>query len=143
MQKCQEVMTRNPVTAVPTDTAEDVARLMRSLDIGPVPVVENQQTKKLIGIVTDRDLALKVVASRRQPKQIRVGEVMTRDPVTCQLEDDLQEALDAMGEHQVRRIPVVDKGGAIVGIIAQADVATRVEDPEKMAQLVEEISRAG
>jgi CBS domain-containing protein len=143
MQKCQEVMTRNPVTAVPTDTVEDVARSMRSLDIGPVPVVENQQTKKLIGIVTDRDLALKVVASGRQPKQIRVEEVMTRDPVTCQPEDDLQEALDAMGEYQVRRIPVVDKGGAIVGIIAQADVATRVEDPEKMAQLVEEISRAG
>jgi len=140
MTKCSEVMTKNPVTALPMDTVDHVAQLMKQQDIGPVPVVENQQTKKLIGIVTDRDLAIKVVAAGRDPKQTRVEEVMTRELVTCHANDNLQKALDLMGAHQVRRIPVVDDRGAIVGIIAQADVATRVEVPDKTAELVEEIS---
>lgn len=140
MTKCSEVMTKNPVTALPMDTVDHVAQLMKQQDIGPVPVVENQQTKKLIGIVTDRDLAIKVVAAGRDPKQTRVDEVMTRELVTCHANDNLQKALDLMGAHQVRRIPVVDDRGAIVGIIAQADVATRVEVPDKTAELVEEIS---
>jgi CBS domain-containing protein len=141
MKKCSEVMTRNPVTALPTDTVEHVAQLMQGQDIGPVPVVENQRTMKLVGIVTDRDLTLKVVAQGRDPKQTRIEQVMTRDVVTCHPDDDLQKAMDAMSEHQVRRIPVVDAKGALAGIIAQADVATRVQEPMKTAEVVEEISK--
>ena len=109
-------------------------------DVGPVPVVADQQTKRLLGIVTDRDLAVKVVADARQIAGVKVEEVMTRNPVTCYADDDLQEAIDAMEEHQVRRIPIVDDDGRIVGIIAQADVATRINEPDQTAEVVAEIS---
>ncbi len=112
----------------------------------PIPalpfVIENDHTKKLVGIVTDRDLALKVVADGRDPKSTKVEEVMTRKVVTCRPEDDLQKALDAMSEHQLRRIPVVDDDNKLVGIIAQADVATRVNQPQKTAEMVKEISQS-
>jgi CBS domain-containing protein len=106
-----------------------------------MPVVDNFQTRKLIGIVTDRDLAMKVVAESRDSRITRVQDVMTRKIATCHPEDDLQKALDAMTANQVRRIPVVDANGSIVGIIAQADVATRQENPTKTAEVVEEISK--
>jgi CBS domain-containing protein len=93
-------------------------------------------------MVTDRDLALKIVAKGRDPKSTTAEEVMTRKVVTCQAGDKLQKALDAMSEHQLRRIPVVDNNNAIVGIIAQADVATRVDKPEKTAELVKDISQS-
>jgi CBS domain-containing protein len=92
--------------------------------------------------VTDRDLALKIVAGGRDPKSMKAEEVMTRKVVTCRAEDDLQKALDAMSEHKLRRIPVVDNNNGIVGIIAQADVATRVDQPEKTAAVVRGISQS-
>jgi CBS domain-containing protein len=119
-----------------------VAQLMQSENIGSIPVIENEQTQKLVGIVTDRDLALKIVAEGRDANSTKVEAVMTRKVVTCLAEDDLQKALDAMAEHQLRRIPVVDNDNKIVGIVAQADVATRVNQPEKTAEMVKEISRA-
>lgn len=142
MKKCSEVMTKNPVCCLPTDMVVDVAELMKGGNIGSIPVIENEQTKKLIGIVTDRDLALKVVAKGIDAKSTRVETVMTRKLVTCLADDDLQKALDAMAEHQLRRIPVVDADNKIVGIIAQADVATRIDQPEKTAEMVKEISQA-
>jgi len=141
MPKCSEVMTRDPACCLPGDTVDRAAQLMEAEDVGPVPVVEDQGTKKLVGIVTDRDLAIKIVAQGRDARSTKVEEVMTRDPVTCRPDDDLQQALDAMGQHQVRRIPVVDDNGSIVGIIAQADVATRTEEPEKTEDVVEKISQ--
>lgn len=142
MVKCGEVMTKEPACCLPSDTVVSAAGLMRAEDVGPVLVVSDHQTKNLVGIVTDRDLALKVVADARDPKGTRVFEVMTTGVSTCRPQDDLQKALDLMEEHQVRRIAVVDEGNRVVGIIAQADVATRVEAPEKTAALVEEVSRA-
>jgi CBS domain-containing protein len=115
---------------------------MKSENVGSIPVIENEQTQKLIGIVTDRDLALKIVAEGRDPKSTKVDAVMTHKVVTCRAEDDLQKALDAMAEHQLRRIPIVDANNRVVGIIAQADVATRVDQPEKTAEMVKEISQA-
>jgi CBS domain-containing protein len=140
MKKCSEVMTKNPVCCLPNDLVAKVAQLMKSKDIGPVPIIENEQTKKLVGIVTDRDLALKIVAEGRDAKSTKAEEVMTRKVVTCRGEDDVQKALDAMSEHQLRRIPVVDNDNRIVGIIAQADVATRVDQPAKTAEVVKDIS---
>jgi len=142
MKKCNEVMTKNPVCCLPSDTAAKAAELMKNKDIGSIPVIENEQTKKLVGIVTDRDLALKIVAGKLDAQTTKVDEVMTRKVVTCHTEDDLQKALDAMAEHQLRRIPVVDNDNKILGIIAQADVATRVDQPEKTAEMVKEISQA-
>jgi CBS domain-containing protein len=98
-------------------------------------------TQKLVGIVTDRDLALRIVAQGYDAKSTNVEAVMTRQIVTCQAEDDLQKAIDAMAEHQLRRIPIVDNDNKIVGIIAQADVATRVNLPEETAEMVKDISQ--
>ena len=141
MKKCNEVMTKNPVCCLPDDMVAKVAQLMQSENIGSIPVVENEQTQKLVGIVTDRDLALKIVAKGHAAKSTKVEAVMTRQVVTCRAADDLQKALDAMAEHQLRRIPIVDNNYKVVGIIAQADVATRVDQPEKTAEMVKEISQ--
>ena len=142
MQKCNEVMTKNPVCCLPNDMAVKAAQLMKSNNIGSIPVIDGEQTKKLVGIVTDRDLALKVVAEGSDSKSMKVDAVMTHKVITCHADDDLQKALDAMAEHQLRRIPVVDDDNKVVGIIAQADVATRVDQPEKTAEVVKEISQA-
>jgi CBS domain-containing protein len=142
MKKCNEVMTKNPVCCQPDDRVVKVAQLMQRENIGSIPVIENEQTQKLVGIVTDRDLALKIVAKGQDAKSTKVEAVMTRQVVTCRAGDDLQKALDAMAEHQLRRIPIVDNDNKIVGIIAQADVATRVNQPEKTAAMVKEISQS-
>jgi CBS domain-containing protein len=142
MKKCSEVMTKNPVCCLPHDMVADVAQLMKRENIGPIPVIENEQTHKLVGIVTDRDLVLKIVAEGRDAKSTKVEAVMTRKVVTCRAEDDLQKAMDAMSKHRLRRIPVVDNENKILGIIAQADVATRGNQPEKTAAMVKEISRS-
>lgn len=142
MNKCNEVMTKDPVCCLPNDLVAKAAKLMKSENIGSIPVIENEQTKQLVGIVTDRDLTLKIVAEGRDAKSTKVEAVMTHKVVTCRADDDLQKALDAMSEHQLRRIPVVDSDNKIMGIIAQADVATRVNQPEKTAAMVKEISQS-
>ena len=142
MKRCNEVMTSKPVCCLPDDTVAKAAELMKSGNVGSIPVVQNEQTRKLVGIVTDRDLALKIVAEGRDGKATKVDAVMTRNVVTCRGDDDLQQPLDAMAKHQLRRIPVVDSENQVVGIIAQADVATRANQPEKTAEVVKEISRA-
>ena len=141
MKKCNEVMTKNPFCCLPDEMVVKVAQLMKSKGIGSVPVIESEENNKLIGIVTDRDLALKVVAEGRDPQTTKVEEVMSRKVVTCRADDDMHKALDGMSKHQLRRIPVVDKDNRIVGIIAQADVATRVNDAGKTAALVKGISQ--
>jgi CBS domain-containing protein len=141
MATCSDVMTKNPVSALPTDTVVNAAQLMKERDIGPVPVVEDKVTKKLVGIVTDRDLAMKVVAAGRDPNTTLVRDVMTTELVTCREDDDIDSTLDAMSKHQLRRIPVVDSHEQLVGIIAQADVATRMDEPEKTGEVVKEISQ--
>jgi len=135
-------MTENLVFCTPGDTVSKVAQLMKRQDIGPVLIVDNERSKKLVGIVTDRDLALKVVGEGRDPKTTKVEEVMSRKLVTCHADDDIENALKAMAQYQLRRIPVVDANMSLVGIISQADVATRVDEPEKTAEVVREISQS-
>jgi len=142
MTKCSEVMTSKPVSCVPDDVVARAAKLMKVGNVGAIPVIENEKTMRLVGIVTDRDLALHIVAEGRDAKSTKVGAVMTGNVVTCLADDDLQKALDAMATHQLRRIPVVDSENKLVGIIAQADVATRANQPEKTAEIVKEISKA-
>ena len=135
-------MTKDPVCCLPNDSAAKAAEMMKSENIGSIPVIENEQSQKLVGIVTDRDLALRIVAGALDAKSTKVETVMTRKVETCLADNDLQKALDVMVEHQLRRIPVVDSDNKIVGIIAQADVATRVDEPEKTAEMVKKISQA-
>src|SRR6266496_3845821 len=113
---CADVMTKDPACCVPTDSASRVAKIMKTEDVGSVPVCENRGSRKLIGIVTDRDLAIHVVAEGRDPNSATIRDCMTKDPFTCSPEDSLEKALDAMQSHQVRRIPVVDRYGQLVGI---------------------------
>ncbi len=136
MKKCNEIMTKNPVCCLPNDMTAKVAKLMKRKNVGSIPVIENEKNRKLVGIVTDRDLTLKIIAKGLDAKSTKVEGVMTHKVVTCRAEDDLQKALDAMSEYQLRRIPVVDKDNKILGIIAQADVATRVDKPKKTAAMV-------
>ena len=140
MTKITDVMTKNPVVAVGSDTVDKVAKLMRSQDIGPVPIVQDHDNRKLIGIVTDRDLVVKVMAEGRDAKSTKVEEVMTRNPVAVREGDDLKKVLDVMSHHQVRRVPVVDTNDLLVGIVAQADVANS-EDAKTTGKVVEQISK--
>lgn len=135
---CAEVMTPSPTCCQPAHTAVDVAELMQREDVGLVPVISDNT--KLIGVITDRDIVLKVVAAGRDPKATAVSEVMTTDPVSCLPQESIEAAMELMASRQIRRIPIVDKDGAIVGIVAQADIATRAATPQATGQVVQAIS---
>jgi len=141
MTKCSDVMTENVVYSMPGDTVSAVAQLMKQEDIGPVLIVDKDDSKTLVGIVTDRDLVLKVIAEGLDPQTTRVEEVMSKKLVTCRADDDVDIAMKSMAQFQLRRIPVVEDNMTLVGIISQADVATRVNAPEKTAEVVKEISQ--
>jgi len=136
-----EIMTKDPECCLPTDSVMAAAQLMKSEDVGPVPIVENKEDKKLTGIVTDRDLAIKVVAEARDPKTTPIEQVMSEGLVTCRDNDDVKTVLDLMQNNQLRRIPVVDKTDHLVGIIAQADVATRLDSARAAGQVVQKVSQ--
>jgi len=142
MKTCEEVMTPNPVCCLPTDSVKRAAELMKHENVGSIPVIENELNRKLIGIVTDRDLALKVIAEGNDASTTQVGSVMTRKVVSCREDDRLQKAMNLMSGHQLRRITIVDKVNVILGIISQADIATRGNNPEKTAVVVKEISQS-
>ena len=142
MKTCSDVMTKDLVYSSPDDMVADVAQLMKKEDIGPVLIVrDDSEGKHLVGIVTDRDLAIKVVGEGRDPQNTKVESVMTREVITCRADEDVQHAMQAMAQYQLRRIPVVDMDGMLVGIISQADVATRLNEPETTAEVVREISK--
>lgn len=143
MPKCSEVMTPDPVTSEPNDSARKVAQTMKQHDVGSVPVVESQTSKRLVGIVTDRDLVVKVIASDRDVDSAVVRDAMTSNPAVCRQDDDVEKALALMAERQVRRMPVVDESGRLRGIIAQADIATRINRDKQTGELVEAISEPG
>ena len=132
-KKCSDVMTTDLTCCTPSDTVHVVAQSMKKQDVGAMPVIDSHEKKKLVGIVTDRDLAIKVVAKDLDPSKTPVSDVMSRDMVVCNSGDDWQVALDAMAKHQLRRIPIIDEGGRLAGIIAQADVATRFDVPAATA----------
>jgi CBS domain-containing protein len=138
--QCSEIMTKNPEFCLPSDTVIKAAQLMKSEDVGPIPIVADKDGKKLAGIVTDRDLTIKVIAEARDPKTTRLEDVMSDNVVTCNENDDIDTALKLMEENQVRRIPVVGKNDQLLGIIAQADVATRLGQTGKTGRVVEQIS---
>jgi CBS domain-containing protein len=134
-------MTEDVVTATAEATIVDVARLMKNADIGPILIVDNEASNTLVGIVTDRDIVMKVIADGQDATTTRVGEVMSKKLVTCRADDDVDVAMKAMAQFQLRRIPVVEDNMRLVGIISQADLATRVDAPEKTGEVVKEISQ--
>jgi CBS domain-containing protein len=132
----RDAMTTNPRSIESSTAVSEAARLMKTEDVGSLPIVDGDQ---LVGMVTDRDLVIRVVAERKDPQSTTVGEIASRDLVTIDPEQDLDEALRLMAQHQVRRLPVAEEDGRLVGILAQADVAREGED-KKTGQVVQEIS---
>jgi CBS domain-containing protein len=135
-QRIRDIMTSNPSTIEPNKSVADAARIMKQEDAGVVPVTENG---RLTGMVTDRDIAIRVVAEGKDPQSTPVREVASQNLVTVDPQQDLDEALRLMAKHQVRRLPVVEEDGRLVGAVAQADVA-RYGDDTKTGQVVQEIS---
>ena len=136
-------MTRDPSCVTPEATVREAAQLMKREDVGIVPVVEMQAGKRLVGLVTDRDIAIRCVAGGKDGS-CRVRDVMSTDDLaTCSSNDDVEDVMDAMRTEKVRRIPIVDERGSLVGIVSQADVLTKTRDMNRAGQTIEEISEPG
>ena len=135
-----ELMTAQPVTCSAGDAVQDAARMMESYNVGALPVVEGGDNTRIVGIVTDRDIAIGAVAAGRF--DARVSDVMTPNPRTVRESDDVKKVARIMAEEQVRRVPVVNERGVVVGMIAQADLALndQVVSDREVGRVVEKIS---
>jgi CBS domain-containing protein len=138
--KASDIMTSNPRVVTPDTPVQDAARLMQSEDTGILPVVESDGNRKLVGVVTDRDIAIRVVAEGRANAQVR--DAMTSGVRTAKPDDSAKELMSIMAREQVRRIPVVDAKGMVVGIVSQADIV-REGDDDRAEETIERISRPG
>lgn len=137
--KAREIMTKDPRTVTPDTGLQEVARLMQSEDVGIIPVVEAGGTS-LLGVVTDRDIALRVVAEGKDATSTKVSDVMSKGVRTAKESDSVDDVMELMGKEQLRRIPIVDDRGALVGIVAQADVVREAKSDRKAERTVEQIS---
>jgi len=138
--KVQELMTKNPALSTPDMNLTKVAKLMADHNVGAIPVVDNKDSKKVVGIITDRDIAVRCVAEGRSPNEVTVGEVMSSPIVTIRQDASVDEVTRLMENNMVRRVPVVDEMGNVCGIVAQADIALRTSD-RTVGDTVEKISR--
>ena len=136
-KKIADVMTKNPQTVGRDATVTDAARIMRDADTGVVPIVDGDQ---LVATITDRDVAVRVVADGADVHAAKAFDAASKQLVTVDPQQDLDEALRLMAEHQVRRLPVCEEDGRLVGIVAQADVARHANDA-RTGQIVEQISK--
>jgi CBS domain-containing protein len=133
----RDTMTADPRSIGASASVVEAARLMREEHIGSLPITDDE---KLVGMITDRDITTRVVAEAADPKTTSVGDVSSRDLISVEPDNDLEEALQLMARHQVRRLPVVENG-RLVGIVAQADIAlTLTENEQRTGELVEAIS---
>jgi CBS domain-containing protein len=139
--RVSDIMTPDPACCTPESTAREAATLMKEHDCGSIPVVENQQSKRLVGTVTDRDLTVRGLAAAKGP-ETRVRELMTEAPVTCGPNDEVEIVREVMVARLVRRVPVVDENGKVVGIVAQADIAREegAASDQEVGRIVEAIS---
>ncbi len=136
-KRVKDAMTSNPCTIDADQTVEYAARMMKQENVGLAPIVEGD---RLVGTLTDRDIVVRVVVEGRDPKTVKVRDVASKDIVTIDPQQDLDEALRLMASHQVRRLPVVEEDGRVVGVLAQADVAQEAKE-KKVGEMVEEISK--
>jgi CBS domain-containing protein len=136
--KVHEVMTDRPRAITPETTVSEAAQLMKSEDIGSLPILDGEQ---LAGMVTDRDIVIRAIAEGKDPRGMPVREVASRELVTVNADEELSSALQLMASQQVRRLPVVDDDGRLVGILAQADVAVEAKEKD-VGEMVEEISKS-
>ena len=135
-QSIREAMTPSPTTVEPGTTAQDAARTMKSEDVGSLPIVEGE---RLVGVVTDRDIAIRIVAEGKGI-DTPVGEIASKDIVTVDPEQSLEEAVRLMAKHQVRRLPVTEEDGKLIGVLAQADIA-QIGHDALTGEVVQQISQ--
>jgi CBS domain-containing protein len=135
-QSIRDIMTTNPRTIEPSTPIFEAARIMRDENVGSLPITDGKQ---LWGTITDRDITIRAIAEGRDPQGTRVQEIASRDLVTVDPQQNLDEALRLMAQHQVRRLPVVEEDGKLIGIVAQADVA-QVGDDARTGETVQQIS---
>lgn len=139
--KAQDIMTKDPSVVTPTASVREAASIMKEENVGIVPVVESNADRTLIGVITDRDIAIRCIAEGRDGT-CHVSEVMSADRITtCTPDDEVEDIMGAMRSEQVRRIPIVDERGSLVGIVAQADVVRKADDEKKAADTIGDISR--
>ncbi len=138
--KVQDIMTPNPACCTPEDTAQRAARLMKNLDVGAIPVVDSEQARRPVGIVTDRDLCCGVIASGADPTTATLQDHMTTGPICCRPDDEVEHVSELMQERQIRRVPVVDEQGALCGIVAMADLAVKAPRQGKAGETIREVS---
>ena len=141
--KAKEIMSRDPRVVTPSTRLEEAARIMKEEDVGILPVVDAETSRQLVGVLTDRDIAIRAVAEGRDASTTSVGHVMSSSVRTCKPEDDVDDVMDVMGKEQVRRIPIVDDRGQLVGIVAQADVVREAKSDKKAERTIEKISEPG
>ena len=140
MMTCKEVMTKNPKSASSSASAQQAARLMKQENIGILPVID-EETQKMVGVVTDRDLCLGVIASGESAGEAKLSELMSKNPFICKPEDDIQKAEQQMKQHHIGRIPVVDENGHCIGIISQSDIALKGAQPQAFYETFREVAR--
>ena len=144
--KISELMTKNPHTVTPDTPVSEAARLMKEQDVGIVPVVERvggaETRGRLVGVITDRDIAVRHVAEGRSA-DTPVRDVMSGGVRTASPDDSVESVMTLMGSEQVRRVPVVDERGSLVGVVSQADLARKANDARKVEKTVEQISQPG
>jgi CBS domain-containing protein len=134
----RHAMTEAPQTASPSMNAADAGALMKQFDVGVIPVAEGEQ---LLGLVTDRDLVVRVLAERKDPTDVRLSDVLTKSPITVSPDTKLSEARDLMAEHKVRRLPVT-KADRLVGILSLGDVALADASERAVGAALEDISES-
>jgi len=133
--KISEIMTSDVQIAAPDDTIQEAARKMEEADIGFLPVGEND---KLVGMLTDRDIALRAVAQGKDPKKTKVRDVMTKRVLYCTADEDVEDAASNMAELRIRRLPIVDQDKRLVGVVSIGDIAFR-ENPQMAGQALESV----
>lgn len=138
--KVRDAMTADPVCCLTTDSAQKVAGILCNQDVGSVPVVTDHESRKLIGIITDRDLCCSVVAAGLDPQTTAIEKFISQNPIACREGENLDNCQKLMQEHQVRRIPIVDGDGRVIGIVSQADLALK-DKPENVARTVTAVSK--
>lgn len=139
MPSAREIMTTDPVCVTPDTSISDAAQMMKDQNVGMLPVVEAEGSDKLVGVITDRDITIRHVAEGHGSPDDPVREAMSSNVTTCRPDDDVQDVMKTMANEQVRRIPIVDERGALVGIVSQADVALEGKG-SATAQTLEKIS---
>ena len=140
--KVNEIMTKNPACCTQQHSLQEAAKLMVDNDCGCIPVVDSVETKKPVGMITDRDITIRTVAVGKNPLDLTVGDAMTKNVSTVKLGTSVEDCCNLMEDKQIRRIAVVDEKGACCGMVAQADIANKASE-QKTAQVVQEVSKAG